>query len=448
MKSTDNQRRSNNISLRKMGRVILALLFILTAAGANAQEGTWKGELDIQGIKLPLVFHFAADGCTLDSPSQGVKGIKAEKTALADSKIRVTVSAIGAAFEGTNHTDSICGTFRQNGISLPLTLMPGTIEAERPQTPMPPFPYQEEQVSFTSGEFTLHGTLTLPEDYTKDTPVVLMVTGSGQQNRDEELFGHKPFAVIADALARQGIASLRYDDRGYGDKSVKFLTYTTDDFKQDAEAGLRLLRTRFGKVGVLGHSEGGTIALMLAAEHKTDFAVSLAGMAVSGSETLLMQNRLMLSSMGLPADMVNDYCNTLERAFASLKEGKELDRIKLGTVAATLQPVFDKAMEQLHTPYIQHFLTLDISTQLPLIECPVLAVNGKKDTQVDCDANLTALAKGLTNSKHTIRAMEDLNHLLQHCTTGNVVEYQQIKETISPEVLETIAAWINGTLPR
>ncbi len=429
-----------------MGRAILTLLFILVAAGASAQEGTWTGELSLQGIKLPLVFHFTADGCTLDSPSQGAKGIKAEKTVMEDNKIRVTVPAIGAVFEGTNGTDSICGAFRQNGISLPLTLVPGTIEARRPQTPVPPFPYNEEQVSFISGEFMLHGTLTLPKDCTKDTPVVLMVTGSGQQNRDEEMLGHKPFAVIADALARQGIASLRYDDRGYGDKSINFTDYTTEDFRQDAEAGLRLLRTRFDKVGVLGHSEGGTIALMLAAEHKTDFVVSLAGMAVSGSETLLMQNRLMLSSMGLPAEMVDNYCSAIEQTFALLKEGKKLDEIKHGSVPATFQPIFSKAMEQLRTPYMQHFLTLDISKQLPLIECPVLALNGKRDTQVDCVANLTALEKGLTNSKHTIKAMEGLNHLFQHCTTGNLVEYQQIEETISPEVLEIIAAWINSTL--
>ena len=428
-----------------MGRLIFTLLFVLAAAGASAQEGTWKGELDIQGIKLPLVFHFAADSCTLDSPSQGVKGIKAEKTTSDDNKIRVTITAISAVFEGTNYTDSICGTFQQSGISLPLTLLPGAIETRRPQTPVPPFPYEEQQVSFTNGQFTLHGTLTLPQDCTRQTPVVLMVTGSGQQNRDEELFGHKPFAVIADALTRHGIATLRYDDRGYGDKSVTFSNYTIDDFKQDAEAGIKLLRTQFDNVGILGHSEGGTIALMLAAEHKADFAISLAGMAISGSETLLMQNRLSLSTSGLLDDMVDGYCAALKEAFTSLREGKSPEGIKLSTAATALQPTFDRALQQLRTPYMQHFLTLNISSQLSLIQCPVLALNGKKDMQVDCDANLTALEKGLTNnSHHTIHALEDLNHLFQHCATGNVIEYQQIEETISPAVLEMIAEWING----
>ena len=427
-----------------MMRKILALLSLLSVVSVSAQTGSWKGELDIQGIKLPLVFNFADDGCTFDSPSQGVKGIAAEKTALENNKVKVTIAAIGAVFEGTNCGDSISGTFKQNGISIPLTLTPGTIEVKRPQTPQPPFPYQEKNVSFSSGKFTLNGTLNLPEGYTKDTPVVLMVTGSGQQNRDEELFGHKPFAVLADAFARQGIASLRYDDRGYGDSSVNFTDFTTEDFRQDAEAGVKMLRTLFGKVGVLGHSEGGTIALMLGAGHKADFVVSLAGMAISGKETLLQQTKKTMSVMGLPDELVDKSCSIVEKVFTAMAEGKKMEDIKIEGAPQTILPAMEKIKETLSTPYMLHFLNVDVSKQLPLVECPVLALNGNKDTQVDCDTNVSALEKGLTASRHTVRAIDGLNHLFQHCTTGSVIEYQQIEETISPEVIDTVVAWIQS----
>ena len=202
--------------LRTFTSIVLAML----AFTANAQEGAWNGELDVMGTKLPLVFNFTTNGCTMDSPSQNAKGIPAEKTVTDDGTIKVKVGMIGATFEGKMANGEIKGTFTQNGFPLPLTLKPGKITVKRPQTPVPPFPYKEESVSFTNAGYTFNGTLTLPENYTKETPVVLMVTGSGQQNRDEELFEHKPFAVIADALARQGIASLRYDDRGCKKRQV------------------------------------------------------------------------------------------------------------------------------------------------------------------------------------------------------------------------------------
>mgnify|MGYP002726657028 FL=1 len=340
----------------------------------------------------------------------------------------------------------IKGTFTQNGFPLPLTLKPGKITVKRPQTPVPPFPYKEESVSFTNAGYTFNGTLTLPENYTKDTPVVLMVTGSGQQNRDEELFEHKPFAVIADALARQGIASLRYDDRGWGDASVKFMNFTTDDFRQDAAAALPLLRKRFNKVGILGHSEGGTIALILAAEGKADFIVSLAGMAISGKETLVMQNRQAMSAIGLPKETVDIYCNSISKALDEIASGKKASEINIDGMPEALKPITIKALQQADTPYIRHFLNIDVSKLLSKIKCPVLTLNGTKDTQVDCTANTIQLEKGLTNCKHTIKKVDGVNHLFQHCTTGNVIEYQQIEETIAPEVLQTITGWINSEL--
>lgn len=428
--------------LRKLTSLVLAML----AFTANAQEGAWNGELDVMGTKLPLVFNFTTNGCTMDSPSQNAKGIPAEKTVTDDGTIKVKVGMIGATFEGKMTNGEIKGTFTQNGFPLPLTLKPGKITVKRPQTPVPPFPYKEESVSFTNAGYTFNGTLTLPENYTKETPVVLMVTGSGLQNRDEEMLEHKPFAVIADALARQGIASLRYDDRGWGDASVKFMNFTTDDFRQDAAAALPLLRKRFSKVGVLGHSEGGTIALMLAAEGKTDFIVSLAGMAISGKETLVMQNRQAMSAIGLPKETVDTYCNSISKALDEIASGKKASEINIDGMPEALKPITIKSLQQADTPYIRHFLNIDISELLSKIKCPVLTLNGTKDTQVDCTANTIQLEKGLTNCKHTIKKVDGVNHLFQHCTTGNVVEYQQIEETIAPEVLQTITGWINSEL--
>lgn len=427
-------------------RTLTSLALAMLAFTANAQEGSWNGELDVMGTKLPLVFNFSPNGCTMDSPSQNAKGIPAEKTVSDDGTIKVKVGMIGATFEGKMADGEIKGTFTQNGYPLPLTLKAGKLAVKRPQTPVPPFPYKEESVSFTNAGYTFNGTLTLPENYTKQTPVVLMVTGSGQQNRDEELFEHKPFAVIADALARQGIASLRYDDRGWGDKSVNFADFTTDDFRQDAAAALPLLRKRFNKVGILGHSEGGTIAMMLAAEGKVDFIVSLAGMAISGKETLVMQNRQAMSSIGLPKDIVDSYCATISNILNEIANGKKTSEITIDGVPDNLKPILKKSLEQANSPYIRHFITVDASKQLSKIKCPVLALNGTKDTQVDCAANTTLLEKGLINSKHTIKKIEGVNHLFQHCTTGNVVEYQQIEETIASEVLEIIYSWINNEL--
>ena len=379
----------------------------------------------------------------MDSPSQGAKGIPAEKTIKDDGTIKITVAMIGATFEGKMDNNEIKGTFIQNGFPIPLTLKPGKPVVKRPQTPVAPFPYKEESISFTNAGYTFNGTLTLPQNCSKTTPVVLMVTGSGQQNRDEELFDHKPFAVIADAMARQGIASLRYDDRGWGDKSLDFSQFTTADFLQDAASALPLLRKRFNKVGVLGHSEGGTIAMMLASEGKADFIVSLAGMAISGKETLVMQNRQAMSALGLPKDVVDSYCTTISNILDEIAKGKKTSEISIDGVPDNLKPILKRELEQTSSPYIRHFITLDAGKQLSNIKCPVLALNGTKDTQVDCTANTTQLEKCLTYCKHTIKKIDGANHLFQHCTTGSIVEYQQIEETIAPDVLETITKWIN-----
>lgn len=339
----------------------------------------------------------------------------------------------------------IVGTFTQMNVSFPLTLTPGENKPARPQTPKPPYPYQTEEVSFTNGEIVLNGTLTLPDGYSRETPVLVMVTGSGIQNRDEELFEHKPFAVIADALARAGFATLRYDDRGYGSTGGNPLAWTTEDFKSDAEAAVCLLRKRFDKVGVIGHSEGGTIALMLAAEDKTDFIVSLAGMAVSGAETLISQSRISFLQAGVPEETVEEYCRLLERTFDVKMNGGSMPDPSDYDIPDGLKQNYMAALNQIQTPYMSHLLTLDVRPLLADITCPVMALNGTKDIQVDFDSNLDALRNGLKASEaHHIEAIEGANHLLQSCTTGAVTEYRTIEETISPKVLETVISWLSA----
>ena len=432
------------MNMKKIKKTTVAAWLTVLSCSAYAQEGAWHGDLDVYGTKLPLVFHFTDNGCTMDSPSQGAKGIATEWKRQNDGKVVIDIPAINGKYEGQYDGKEIKGSYSQNGMSMALTLTPGEKQINRPQTPVPPFPYQTEEVTFNNGDMTLYGTLTLPDNMDSKTPVVLMVTGSGQQNRDEELFSHKPFAVIADALAKQGIASLRYDDRGLGNKDIDFLSFTTDIFKQDAECGVMYLRKRFKKVGVLGHSEGGTIALMLAAEGKTDFVVSLAGMAVSGKETLLDQNRWLLSSLQMPGDQVDNYCNALGQAFDDIMAGKRIEEMETGNVSSALKKTLEVSMQQIGTPYMRHFIGIDVRPLLPNIKCPVLALNGTKDTQVNCDNNLRALGNGLKNCKHKTMPMDGLNHLFQHCNTGSIIEYSQIEETFSIEAIQEIIRWIKG----
>lgn len=422
---------------------IMTLLLALSSIMVNAQEGSWKGELDIQGTKLPLVFNFSDNGCTLDSPVQGVKNIKAEKSITPEGKLKVAVPSLGAVFEGVIGQDSITGTFMQNGFSFPLTLKPGKMYVKRPQTPVAPFPYTTEEVTFNDGEIMLHGTLSLPTNCTKDTPAILMVTGSGQQDRDEELFDHRPFAVLADALARQGIATLRYDDRGYNDPTFPFYDFTTYHFKCDAREGIHWLRNKFNKVGVLGHSEGGTIALMLASEGEVDFVISLAGMSVKGKETIVKQNEVLFNSMGVPGDIITTYCNALDNGLDEIMKGTRAEQVPLPEMPENLKDNLLKALKISSTPYMLHFLTLDIRGDLAKIKCPVLALNGTKDTQVDCATNLDAIDKGLVNSKHKVVPIEGVNHLFQHCQTGAPTEYQLIEETFANEAINCILEWID-----
>ena len=396
---------------------ILISAFAAFALQASAQtiSGTWNGELNAGIQKIPLVLNLTADGkCTLDSPQQGAKGIPADIVFISADSLNVSLKALNASFAGKLQDGELKGVFTQHGFKLPLNLKPGErAAAKRPQTPKPPYPYQREEVSFVNAqaEATLAGTLTLPQDA---RCVVLMVTGSGQQNRDEELFEHKPFAVIADYLARHGIATLRYDDRATG-ASVggEVKSATTRDFMGDAAAGLDFLRSRntFDKVGILGHSEGGAIAFMLGAQQKPDFVISLAGPGVKGDTLLAAQANRILALHGMPESM------TVEK--------------------------YRQQQSVQSVPWIKWFMDYDPTDDIRRTHCPVMAINGDRDCQVISSQNLTAIYQLLPPSeKNLIKEYPGLNHLFQHCQTGLPTEYGMIEETISQEVLKDIADWL------
>lgn len=425
-----------------LGSIAALLLFTIPL---SAQTGPWSGKLSIQGTSLTIVFNFNEDGCTMDSPDQGAKGIKAEKSYSPAGMLEIKIPSIGASFTGLLQGNNIPGTFRQGGLTLPLTLKPGGVKLNRPQTPAGPFPYNTEEVSFRNGTAVLKGTLVTPEACTKNTAAVLLVTGSGLQNRDEEVFGHKPFAVIADALAKAGIASLRYDDRGFGESTGDIVNHTTEDLKNDAASGIALLRERFGKVGVIGHSEGGSIAFMLAAEENVDFVVSLAGAITPMKETLIQQNDYVLRSAGFPDDVVKEYVSAISSAFDAIVNGEKPGDISYYDLPASLKQNYKAAVAQCQTPYMRYTLALDIRRCLGKVRCPVIALNGTLDSQVECKSNLGALRDGLDPKLTSIVEVNGVNHLFQHCQTGSPDEYKEIEETISPEVLKIIADWINST---
>ena len=417
-----------------MKKLILSTLLALVALTGRAQVqstsallGTWSGKLNVGTASLTLVLHLEqADGIvtiTLDSPDQGAKGIGTFKEYLSDDSLAIKVESIGMTYRAKLKDGKLDGTFKQNGMSLPLVLTRGDVaKPKRPQTPQSPFPYETEEVTFLNEKdgATLAGTLTYPVGYDKQSKkkpvVVLFVSGSGQQNRDEEVFNHQPFLVIADYLARQGIATLRYDDRASGKSTggdVK--NATSEDFMRDAVAGLEFLRRqkKFSKVGLLGHSEGGLIAFMLGAKKQTDFIVSMAGPGVKGDTLLTEQTNRMMSLSGLPATM------TVEK-YRQQEDVQEM-------------------------PWLRWFIDYDPTNNIRSTRCPVFALNGDRDCQVISSQNLTAIRQLLPASKkNLIKEYPGLNHLFQHSTTGLPTEYGKIEETISPEVLQDIASWIKA----
>ncbi|MBQ6209057.1 MAG: alpha/beta hydrolase [Prevotella sp.] len=403
--------------MRKRFLMLAAALFPVVA-GAQGVQGTWHGDLDLGMRKIPLVLHVDGNRCTMDSPNQGAKGIEAQVNTITDDSVDVSFPTIGGSYAGRAVEGKLTGTFTQMGYRLPLVMERGDIVRQRPQTPLPPYPYKTEEVTFANAQdtATLAGTLTWPEGYNgkKKVPVVLMVSGSGLQNRDEELFDHKPFAVIADYLARHGIATLRYDDRGMGASTGDVARATTENFKEDAAAGVAFLRgmRKFSGVGVLGHSEGGMIAFMLAKEKKPDFIVTMAAPGLRGDSIVTEQTNFILRQQGQPANM-------------------------------TVKQMRLTMLMQKTTPWYEYFIDYDPADDIAHATCPALVLNGGKDSQVLPQSNLPIIRQLLPkNKKNVIKEYPGLNHLFQPCQTGAVDEYGDIEQTISEEVLRDVAEWI------
>ena len=403
---------------------------------------------------------------TLDSPDQGANGIKTQTTSFNDSTLIIQIPVIHASYKGKLNSDNtINGTFTQ-GMPLPLNLKKGEASRpKRPQEPQPPFPYRSEEVTVRNERdgINLAGTLTLPEKGTK-FPAVVMVTGSGAQNRDEEIMGHKPFFVIADYLTRNGIAVLRCDDRGTAASQGTHATATNEDFATDTEAMVNYLRSRkeinAKKIGIIGHSAGGIIAFIVAKKDLSiAFVVSLAGAGVRGDSLMLKQVELISKSQGMPDAVWQGMKPSIRNRYAILqqtdKTPEELQKELYADVTKTMSPEQLKDLNTIQqisaqissmtSPWYLHFMRYDPGQDLKKLKCPVLALNGKKDIQVDAVMNLTAIQKRITgngNKNVTVKAYPNLNHLFQTCEKGTLAEYGQLEETINPEVLKDIIEWI------
>lgn len=440
----------------------IVLMTFAAQVKASGPSGAWRGELNLGNVKLPLVFNFSVtesgvSRCTMDSPAQGAKGIPVEIALCTPDSIALTCNAIGASYNGRISAGVINGQFEQRGYKFPLDLTPEIpLEERRPQTPKPPFPYSVIDTTFTAKDGALMGaTLTLPLTTSgRKMTAVVMVTGSGPQNRDEEIYEHKPFAVIADFLARNGIASLRYDDRGTAKSSGDLLTSDIYTFCDDAISAVDFARSLscIDRVGVLGHSEGGSIAFMTGAEHKADFIISLAGMAISGKETVIRQNKHALDRMDMPeADKTNSL-KLIEMVFDSIasRTGRTVSAtVDVDALAAAHNiKVPEQIIQSLkmaqnnRAPWFDAFITFNPRDYLLKVKCPVLAINGDKDTQVYPD-NLEVIKAAVPHAETLL--MPGLNHLMQHAVTGEPTEYSQIRETISPSVLDAILRFLTST---
>lgn len=438
--------------------------------------GLWEGKLALPSVILRLVLHVSyANGAlaaSLDSPDQGVKGIAVNEVMVDGKKITAKLVIINGAYSGTLSDDgtTLTGSWTQAGNTtiLDLKKTDKVSELKRPQEPKRPFPYNEEEVTFENKKagITLAGTLTWPKDKEK-CPVLVFVTGSGPQNRDEELLGHKPFLVISDYLARHGIASLRYDDRGIAKSTGNFATGTTLDFADDALAAVAYVKTRKEidpkKIGVIGHSEGGIIA-PIAASRSTDvaFIVMLAGTGVPGDEIINEQTMLIARASGDSEADIKTTVDFNKILFAIIRE-----KLDSAATAAKLDAATEKLVaglpdslranseysaaslkakvKQMLSPWMLTFLTLDPRQYLRQVHCPVLVMNGSKDLQVPPYQNIPEIKKALGeagNKQVVVKELPGLNHLFQKATTGSPSEYASIEETVAPEALETILAFL------
>jgi len=450
------------------------LCIAVFAQDAAPLKGDWSGVLDAGAAKLKLILHFTVDGDgkwrgTMDSPDQGANGLKMDTVTFEGQTLKFTMQALGASYEGTLKDNEITGKFSQSGMTFPLNFKrptaAETAPPKRPQTPQQPYPYNEEEVTFENqaANLKLAGTLTTPR--TKAPfPAVVLITGSGPQDRNESLLGHQPFLVLSDHLTRAGIAVLRFDDRGVGKSTGKFATATSQDFASDVLAAVTYLKTRkeinAKKIGLVGHSEGGLIAPMCAVQSKdVAFIVLMAGPGVPGEEILYEQAALIARAEGGTESAIAENRKMQEQLFAVVKTEKDatvvekkLQEIVAATVAAapaaqrkTLETTLTAQVKSVNSPWFRYFLTFDPRPTLRQVKVPVLALNGELDLQVPPKQNLPEIAKSLKaggNKKFQTVELSKLNHLFQSTKTGAFSEYSRIEETISPTALTLMSDWI------
>ncbi|HEX7069310.1 MAG TPA: alpha/beta fold hydrolase [Rhodothermales bacterium] len=467
---------------------IAAALAILSATSAPAVmaqtdaplAGSWLGSLQVGAVQLRIVFNISVDStgaytATLDSPDQGAQGIPVGSVVLQADSVQIGVPMIGGRYDGTlAETGSrIEGRWSQGGqsFSLDLDRTEAPFTLVRPQEPKPPFPYRVEEVVIPNeaAGIRLAGTLTIPEGEGPH-PGVVLVTGSGPQDRDEALLGHKPFAVLADYLTRRGIAVLRHDDRGVGGSTGDFATALTPDFAEDAVAAVNFLRDRDeideDRVGLVGHSEGGLSGPLaaLAAPEAVNFLVLLAPPGISGDQILYLQDSLMMAAAGASKEMIEVTRTRKDALFPVIRsvEGVDERRDSLMKVmssfefAAEEQAYYDSAgvsldqliaqqVSMMSSDWFRWFMTYDPAPTLRKLAVPVLAIIGEKDLQVPAEQNIPALEAALAGSgtdDYLVRELPGLNHLFQHAETGHISEYSKIEETFAPEALKLIGDWI------
>ncbi len=452
----------------KITMYLFIAIFMSMSSFSQDISGTWTGELAVQGTKLKLNFNIDKDGsthkATMDSPSQGAYGIPASNVTFTNPELEIEIVSAGISYKGKLIDDSnIDGIFIQGGREFDLDLTRSKEKATgpiRPQEPKKPYSYNSTDVSFINVEdnVTLKGTLTSPKSGS-NFPAVILVSGSGAQNRDEELMGHKPFLVLSDYLTRNGIAVLRYDDRGTAESGGDYSLATTHDFAKDANAAVEFLRTRddinHSKIGIIGHSEGGAIAPMLASKDAgIAYIILMAGPILDGKDLMLLQKYKIESQMGAPKSVLDNNNKIFSDAYDILVNknlnGEVLkdslfNHFQREYAGALPKNNIDELVNQLTKIWWRAFISLKPAEYLREVKCPTLAIFGEKDLQVPSKENiekLETLASKNSNMKVEIKEFEDLNHLFQECTTGMPNEYAQIEQTMSPKVLEFIKSWI------
>jgi pimeloyl-ACP methyl ester carboxylesterase len=428
--------------------------------------GSWEGTLEAPGGKLRLRLHVERAGsgalsAKLDSVDQGAMGIPVDQISAADGVVKWAMTRLGATYEGklSPAGNAIEGTMTQ-GMALKLTFnRMGSAEAAkaaappaRPQTPKPPFPYTVEDVAFSSkaAGVTMGGTLTMPAG-AGPHPAVILISGSGAQDRDETIMNHKPFLVLADHLSRRGIAVLRCDDRGVGKSTGDRSNATSVDFSGDAEGGLDFLANRkeidAKRIGFIGHSEGGLIAPMIAVRRpETAFIVLMAGSGVDGEQILYEQGQAVLKAQGATEERLAVQKQMQAKMFGIIRAepDPETAATKLKEVLGS-SPAVEQSIRNVNSMWFRYFLTYNPQPVLEKVKCPVLALNGSLDTQVVAAQNLPAIEATLKrggNKDFEAAVLPGLNHLMQTARTGGVGEYSQIEETIAPAALDKIAAWL------